>query len=312
MPTDRLEDIAYVRFSAPDLGVMHAFLEEFGFTCYVHADGCLYARGRDGSPFLHVTEPGEPAFRGFGLRTTGDALERLAAREGGRIEANAAPGGGRVLRLADPDGHRIEVIAGQPLEAPEPPVPGAPFNTSAQRLRVGRRPPEAPRPSHVLRLGHIGLGVTNLRRSEHWYKERFGLLTSDEIELKPGEVTGAFLRCDHGARPVDHHTVVMAQFKKPRFLHAAFEVPDVDDLMLGHAFLESRQRTHVWGVGRHILGSQVFDYWQDPFGHELEHWTDGDLLTATEPPGLSSLAQSLASQWGSSHPGMSPPRGERS
>jgi catechol 2,3-dioxygenase-like lactoylglutathione lyase family enzyme len=165
----------------------------------------------------------------------------------------------------------------------------------------------------VARLGHIGLGVTDLRRSERWYKDRFGLLTSDEIEIRPGELTGTFLRRDHGAAAVDHHTLVLAQFRKaPRFLHAAFEVPDLDDVMLGHAFLKSLQHTHVWGVGRHILGSQVFDYWQDPWGHELEHWTDGDLLTADDPPGRASLEQSLASQWGSSHPGLAAVRGSRS
>ena len=29
-----------------------------------------------------------------------------------------------------------------------------------------------------------------------------------------------------------------------------------------------------------MLGSQIFDYWRDPWGHTVEHWTDGDLLDA--------------------------------
>ena len=36
----------------------------------------------------------------------------------------------------------------------------------------------------------------------------------------------------------------------------------------------------MWGIGRHVLGSQLFDYWYDPDGMEFEHYTDGDLFTA--------------------------------
>ena len=50
--------------------------------------------------------------------------------------------------------------------------------------------------------------------------------------------------------------------------------------MCGHDWLKEKGRRHEWGVGRHILGSQIFDYWRDPWGHTLEHWTDGDLLDA--------------------------------
>ena len=34
------------------------------------------------------------------------------------------------------------------------------------------------------------------------------------------------------------------------------------------AVLAARGYPHAWGVGRHILGSQIFDYWRDPFGHK--------------------------------------------
>jgi hypothetical protein len=50
------------------------------------------------------------------------------------------------------------------------------------------------------------------------------------------------------------------------------------------------------------MGSQVFDYWKDPFGNELEHWTDGDLFTATDPPLKMPVSALLAVQWGAPHP----------
>ena len=34
--------------------------------------------------------------------------------------------------------------------------------------------------------------------------------------------------------------------------------------------------TPSWGVGRHILGSQVFDYWYTPDKFMIEHYSDGE------------------------------------
>ena len=88
----------------------------------------------------------------------------------------------------------------------------------------------------------------------------------------------------------------------PGFLHAAFEVANFDDLMLGHDHLKANGRTQAWGVGRHVMGSQIFDYWKDPWGHELEHWTDGDLLTASDPPRKMPFASLIEVQWGAPNP----------
>ena len=52
--------------------------------------------------------------------------------------------------------------------------------------------------------------------------------------------------------------------------------------MAGHEHLRERGYAHHWGVGRHVLGSQIYDYWRDPFGNVVEHWTDGDLFNARE------------------------------
>jgi catechol 2,3-dioxygenase-like lactoylglutathione lyase family enzyme len=285
---------------------MRAFLEDFGFTCF-EQDGRLYARGSDGRPFLHVTEPGEPGFRGLGLRArTIEDLETLAKAEGVPVEESSEPGGGKVVRLTDPDGFRVEVVAGQVKDAAANPVIDQPRNTASARTRLRQLVRLDPGPSHVKRIGHAVLSVSDFRASEKWYKDRFGLLTSDEVEAARDVPLGAFMRCDRGDKPADHHTLFLAQMPGPRtILHAAFEVANLDDLMLGHQHLKARKRTPFWGVGRHILGSQVFDYWKDPWGHELEHWTDGDLLTAADPPNTMPLSALLAVQWGSPFPALS-------
>ncbi len=57
----------------------------------------------------------------------------------------------------------------------------------------------------------------------------------------------------------------------------------------------------AWGVGRHVYGSQVYDYWHGPYGHVHEHMVDGDKLNADVSPNiydLSSLGDNGGNQWG--------------
>ncbi len=298
----KVEDIAFVRFRAPDLSEMARFLEDFGLVPQL-VDGVLYARGAGVAPFLHVTEEGEASFAGVGLRAASVAdLEVLARAEGAEVRSLDAPGGGQVITLKDPDGHVVEVVAGQ-AAAPERALPArAPWNSAADRPRQ-RQTKRTGVGAHVVRLGHCVLNVSNFRASERWWKDRFGFITSDEIALSPEFSVGAFLRCDRDDTPTDHHTLFLVQSPKgPGFNHAAFEVADLDDLMAGHDRLKAAGRTPEWGVGRHVLGSQVFDYWRDPWGHTLEHWTDGDLLTAADGSNTATLQDLMAVQWGSAPP----------
>lgn len=298
-----IEDIAHVRYAAPDLKAMRAFLEDFGLAVFDDA-GRLYGKGSDGRPFVHVTEPGAAKFLAVGLRARGIAdLETLAAHEGVPVEPLDEPGGGKIVRLTDPDGYAVEVVAGQKQAESCPSLPDQPFNTASAKLRFRQVVQLDPGPAHVRRIGHAVLKVSDFRRSEKWYKSRFGFLTSDEVEATKDVPLGAFMRCDRGNQPADHHTLFLAELPgELGLLHAAFEVANLDDLMLGHQHLKATQRQAAWGVGRHIMGSQIFDYWKDPFGNELEHWTDGDLLTADDPPQKLPMSALLAVQWGSPHP----------
>jgi catechol 2,3-dioxygenase-like lactoylglutathione lyase family enzyme len=296
----KIEDVAYVRFAAPDLGAMRAFLEDFGMAVVEETPTRLVARGAGPSPVAHVTELGDAGFVGVAFRAESPAdLQRLATAEGVSVEALELPGGGSVVTLKDPDGHRVDVVAGQAPAEPRPVVKAQAWNSAGahERLRATKR--IAAGAANVVRLGHVVLNVSNFRASEAWYKERLGLITSDEIRLSPEFAIGAFLRCDRGEQPTDHHTLFLMQGPKgPGFNHAAYEVADLDDLMRGHGRLKEAGRHAEWGVGRHILGSQVFDYWRDPWGHTLEHWTDGDLFTAADGSNIATVQDLLGVQWG--------------
>lgn len=311
MPGIKVEDIAHVRFSAPDLGAMRAFLEDFGLGCFEDG-GRLYGKGSDGRPFVHVTEAGPAKFLAVGFRAKSLAeLEQLATLERVPVKDLNEPGGGKIVRLTDPDGYVVEVVAGQSTSEAICQITDQPRNTVAAKARIRSTVRLEAAPAHVRRIGHAVLKVRDFRTSEIWYKERFGFLTSDEVEAAKDVPLGAFMRCNRGDEPADHHTLFLAQLPGPLgLLHAAFEVVNLDDLMLGHQHLKARKHKAAWGVGRHIMGSQIFDYWTDPFGNELEHWTDGDLFTAADPPQRVPMSALLAVQWGSPHPmfaGKAPP-----
>ena len=299
----KIEDVAHVRFRAPDLPRLTAFLLDFGLTPTGAGEDRIFMRGAGTSPFLYAAEVGKPGFAALGLRAVGRAdLEILARAEGASIEDLDAPGGGEVVRLTDPDGFRVEVVAGQ---TPAPSLPAwrrPPWNSTAGHPRRGSTVRLAAGPAQVARLGHVVLNVTDFRTSERWYKDRFGFITSDEVAITPEFSLGAFMRCDRGETLTDHHTLFLAQGPAAKFNHAAFEVADLDTLMVGHQHLKATGHSQEWGIGRHILGSQVFDYWRDPWGHAVEHWTDGDLFTASSGSNVATLADLIGVQWGPATP----------
>jgi catechol 2,3-dioxygenase-like lactoylglutathione lyase family enzyme len=298
----KVQDIAYVRFAAPDLDVMQRFASDFGLVLTARENDTLYHRGSDPSPYVHVTELGDAGFRGVAFEAA--SAEDLAAAsklEGASpVEKLEEPGGGQVVRFTDPDGYQVEIVHGRELLASLSVPTTKGVNRGSDRQRVGsvHRPPAGP--SSVKRLGHAVVRVANFRRSEEWYKSRFGFLSSDEVYLgEPENVVTAFMRCDRGNEFADHHTLLCVGLGEPGFDHAAFEVEDVDAVMAGHDHLTSAGYDHHAGIGRHVLGSQIFDYWRDPWGHVLEHFTDGDLLNANYETGHHDPGTALGTAWGS-------------
>lgn len=297
-------DVESVRFSAPDLTRMRGFLEDFGLHAAQNfGDGVLRMRGAGDTPFLHETVEGEPGFVNLAVRVRSiDDLKALAEAESATVET--ATGGGWRVMLADPDGFRVEAVAERPRVPPLPQAPVNAWNIAARRERPGEAKRIAVRPAHVVRLGHVVLGVSDMTRTWAWWQSRFGLLVSDEVRAPNDAIAALFIRCDRGDEPVDHHTLNFAALPgvPPKFHHAAFEVADLDDLMAGGRYLAEKGYRHEWGVGRHVLGSQVFDYWRDPWGNRVEHWTDGDLFDAHAPTNITDIPTMLGHQWGPAAP----------
>ncbi len=293
-------DIQYVRFSVEDLAKQKQFLHDFGFDTEIVGD-TLLAKGTNGSPYAYVAERGKPAFLGMGfLAESREDLVRIAGLDGLEIEPiDDLPGGGERVRMTDPNGFAVDVTCGLESQPAEQLTPRSPINDGCGVRRLGDRVTLTSETNIVKRLGHCVINVKDFKESEAWYKKRIGFITSDEIYIgEESQTLGAFMRVDRGDEFVDHHTLFCVGTGEPGFNHAAFEVYDWDTLMLGHDRLRKAAYEHRWGVGKHVLGSQVFDYWRDPHGFTLEHFTDGDLMNKDFGSHKQPLEQLLAVHWG--------------
>lgn len=302
-PVIRVRDIAWVRLRVPDLDREAAFLEDFGFAPAARTDRALYVRGTGPAHHVHIVEKAdEPGIAGLALVAASAAdLDAIAKVPGASpVHDIDEPGGGRRVLLEDPHGLKVEVVHGVATVDPLPTGASLPLNLGG---RVERRGPVkrcAKGPARVLRVGHVGVHVAEPDVAFDWYHRHFGMLKSDTLAIE-GFTLAHFTRCDRGAELTDHHTVVFARAMDGRTTlnHASFEVVDLDDIWLGNDHLAGKGYRHSWGVGRHWLGSQVFDYWYDPFGLTYEHYTDGDLFDAKTPAGV---YDSEFSQWGPQMP----------
>ena len=121
--------------------------------------------------------------------------------------------------------------------------------------------------------------TTRMSETIAWYQENFGFLPTDELYVgEPGNTLGRFVRTDCGEDPVYHHVLFIFRGEKNGLHHASFEVERVDEIFTGGDHLHELNYDHVRGIGRHALGSQIFDYWMSPFNVMHEHWSSTEKM----------------------------------
>ena len=301
MPVIKAHDLAYGRLRAPDLDRQEAFLTDFGMVRADRTKTALYMRGTDAPHHIHVTELGEPRYVGIAVHAASlEDLDRVSHLPGAsKIEDIDEPGGGKRVRLQDPDGYRVEVVHGMatlpPIAVARPTVNSGndKLRRKGELFRIERGP------SHIKRFGHFVIMSKNFDKALGWYRETLGFRCSDDVYA--GETThivGSFNRLDRGDDYVDHHAFFCIRGDKSGLNHLSYEAADIDDIMVGHEHLQTKGYRHMWGIGRHRIGSQFFDYWCDPWGRVHEHWADTDVLNARTPGNLLERGDGLLGPWG--------------
>jgi glyoxalase/bleomycin resistance protein/dioxygenase superfamily protein len=302
-PVIKVHDLAWLEFQKPDLVRAEAFAHAFGFATVLRTADELQLRGTDaGAPCVVIRRGPKSRFVGTTFKAADEAdVRRLAKASGAVPRALPDTIGGLAVDLVDPSGIPVHVVAGTHRLEALPPQSAQTFNfgNELRRANAMQRPPR--RPARVQRLGHVVLQTTKYLEALNWYLDQLGMIVSDFL-FYPGQrdrgPTMSFIRCDRGETPADHHTVAIALGPTNRYVHSAYQVCDLDALAAGGEYLKDRGYQRSWGIGRHIQGSQIFDYWRDPDGFLVEHFSDGDMFDCTLEPGWAPFSGSGLAQWG--------------
>jgi hypothetical protein len=297
-----------MRYQHPNLDEITTFLQDFGMHVAGEAPDRRWYAGYGDDAYVYYAQSGPKAFLGgtFEVSSYTD-LEKAAALPSATgpiqdLSATDAPGGGNMVTLHDPEGFPINLLFGQKKKEAGPYPEILTTNYENIKERKARFQRFTPGPAAVHKLGHYGLCVTDFDREMQWYTRTFNIVPTDFLTVDEDngnkKTVAIFAHIDLGPAYTDHHTIFLSQNPTKHVHHASFETHDFDTQALGHAHLAARGYTPVWGVGRHILGSQIFDYWWDTTGNMIEHYADGDLVNEETPVAWGEAGDEGLAVWG--------------
>lgn len=283
MPLHRLTSIT---IGVPDVAANAAYYEAFGLA----PSGTGGFATVDGGEQLRLETARSRRLVELGVGVDdADDLARIARQLAGLGVEVAHTDAGLVVVDAGTD-VRVVVQVAPRLRQPAialPPTngPGSDARCTQRAAAVLRQAPVRPR-----KLGHVVLGSTALEATQRFFVDGIGFKVSDTVAG-----LGAFLRCS-----TDHHNLLVQAAPMPLLHHTSWQVDDVDEIGRGAgALIEADPARHVWGLGRHHIGSNFFWYLRDPAGNFTEYYADLDCIVDDElwEPGVFEGPKSLAA-WG--------------
>lgn len=198
---------------------------------------------------VSLRQTGQPTLLGVhfaaGDRAAVDALHGSAKGYGVKVNGEAAllpkeAGGGYGFRFKSPD--------------------GLPLCVSCEVTRHDNVVTDRSKPTKV---SHVVLNSAATDEQVPFFIDALGFKLSDSSHMME------FLRCSS-----DHHAIAVFRNKGPSLNHVAFEMPNIDGLMLGVGRLKSNGIDPEWGIGRHGPGNNVFSYFVEPNGFVTEYTTE--------------------------------------
>ncbi|KAH8648844.1 putative 2,3-dihydroxybiphenyl-1,2-dioxygenase or glyoxalase/bleomycin resistance protein-like protein [Ilyonectria robusta] len=308
-PPILLDRLAHVCYQHPDLNEAKRFLLDFGLLVEKEEPDRIFFRGYGPEPVIYIATKGKRAFLGgtWVVQSMAELEKTVSYHNASRIQDMDAPGGGKYVTLRDPNDMVVRLVFGQTLRSAE--TYGAVImNASSTKPRKGEFVRLKPGPSEVYKLGHYGFSVhlPHFMKVRNWYTTTFNLKVTDSVfDTSTNEDITSFLHIDKGAEFVDHHSIFFVthtEDKPSHIHHSSFECNNFDTQQFGHDWLEKNGWKNCWGVGRHLLGSQIFDYWFDATGNVIEHYSDGDLVNCHTPLSREPAAPESLFVWGPNIP----------
>jgi catechol 2,3-dioxygenase-like lactoylglutathione lyase family enzyme len=202
-----------------------------------------------------------------------DDLARIAAALG-RLGVPAERSE-RALEATEPVSDVRVRLQLEPRLAQKPP-PALPVNVPGRTQRLDARsaavlPGASSRPR---RLSHVVIASPDAAESKRFFVEGIGFRVSDEVPA----LGASFMRCS-----TDHHNLLVQPGPVAFLHHTAWEMDDVDAVgRAAAAMVAADASRHVWGLGRHGIGSNHFWYLRDPAGNFAEYSSDLDVIADAE------------------------------
>jgi len=276
-----ITNLQHVALEVPDIDRALSFFTDAGLERSQRGNcGIARCAGRDQDQVVLV-EGARRKLRHVSFGTTKRGLsavqKRLESDGVALVDApNETPEPG--LWVRDPDGILVNVKVADAAPSLGGPnalgdQPDWPVNVPGHYDRQGPRgAPPYDTPVQARRLGHILQFTTNIEAKIDFYTRLLGMKVSDRIG--PGI---AFMYIPGGS---DHHVVALAQSDGPGLHHASFEMGSVDEIGLNTNRMLGMGRQPHWGVGRHVVGSNFFTYFRDPWNGLVEFFSDIDYIPA--------------------------------
>ncbi len=274
----RVTEIRYVGYAVPDLEAERAFYaDQWKLVEAGEKDGMVHFAA-DGGEEAYVVRLRAAADKRIDVialaadsRADVDTLHDRIAASGARIIS--APhdldtlGGGYGFRFFSPDGLLFEISSD-----------------------VARREPRAIAQWEGVpqRISHIVLHSPNHQALVQWFCDVLGFKVSDWL----GDFM-CFLRCN-GA----HHRLAILP-GPPCLNHVAYDMPSVDDMMVGINRLRQKGTDIRWGPGRHTAGNNTFSYFTTPTGFAVEYTSELEYVDfERHEPKIHVPGPKVMDQWG--------------
>jgi hypothetical protein len=260
-----LHRLTTITLGVPAVAPVASYYEEFGLTPL--GEG-RFATADGGEQLRLVTAPTRRLVElGIGADDADD-LGRIGRSLAGLGVTTEVTGDTLVAHDA---GTQVRVVVRVTERMKQPATAPSAFNGPGRIDRRNARADGIVREARVRpkKLGHVVLGSVDLAASQRFFIEGVGFKISDTIDG-----LASFLRCS-----TDHHNLLVQAAPVPFVHHTSWQVDDVDEVGRGaHAMLTADPSRHVWGLGRHHIGSNFFWYLKDPAGNFSEYYADLDCI----------------------------------
>jgi catechol 2,3-dioxygenase-like lactoylglutathione lyase family enzyme len=247
-----------------DINEAKKFIDAFGLEVTQNGNELLVRTAGDDHVWLKVIKAGSKALAYLALGCYEGDFEQIKQQvivAGGRPATPPSHGNPEGFWFRDPDGNLIQLCVA-PKKMPDGKsvlgdnsipsgIQGAFFRSTVPKVYPGR-------------LAHMLLFTGNMPKILAFYEKGLGLKVAD----RSGNIV-AFTYARYGC---DHHLIAFVTSEKGRgFHHSAWDMPSIESVGLGAEQMRNAGYQHHWGVGRHVIGSNYFNYVKDSFGTWWEY-----------------------------------------